>query len=177
MLLHHNEAMHFIDGYKTVLLEVLKSSGETLSGQITRDLVKARNYLKEKPQLLHEAIQELNAQKNSVDPHIEQALLTMRIGRWVHLRSTKRYVLILDESLNSAYAVRALTTPLNELTGSSSSIFEAAILEYKGEFLCDGLIVGPIQIGPGLRADINNTYTKIKENGQFYKHCAAKIDM
>jgi hypothetical protein len=173
MLLPHDEAMHFINGYKSVLLEILHSLGETPSAKVTRDLVKARDYLKEKPQLLHEAISKVNAQDESLDPLIEQAFLTMRIGRWVHLRSTKKYALMLDESLNNAYAVRALTTPLNELSGSPSSIFEAAILEYRGEFLCDGLVVNPIHIGSGLRADINNAYTKIKENGRFYKRCVA----
>lgn len=171
MLLPHDEAIHFINGYKTVLLEVLRSLGEKLSTEVTRDLVKARDHLKEKPQLLHEAIQKINAQDKSLDPRIEQALLTMRIGRWVYLRCTKKYALMLDDSLVNAYAVRGLTTHLDQLSGGSSSIFEAAILEYKGEFVCDGLVVNPVHIGPTLRADINRTYTKIKENGHFYKRC------
>jgi hypothetical protein len=173
MLLPYDDAMYFIDGYKTVLLEVLHSLGETPSGKVTRDLVKARDQLKENPQLLHEAIKKINARDNPLDVYIEQALLTVRVGRWVHLRNTKKYALMLDESLNTAYAVRALTTPLHELSGSQSSIFEAAIFEYKNEFLCDGLVVNPIHIGTGLRADLNNTYIKIKENGRFYKRCVA----
>ncbi len=173
MLLPHDEAMYFISRYKAVMLEILNSCGGTQSSQITRDLVKARDHLKESPQLLHEAIQRVNTKENSIDSQIERALLSIRIGRWVHLRSTTKYALMLDESLQDAYAVKALTTPLNELSGSPSSIFEAAILEYKGEFLCDGLVVNPIHLGPGLRADINDRYTKLKENGRFHKRCVA----
>lgn len=148
--------------------------GEARSREVVEDLAKARGHLKEKPKLLHEAIKEANSLETPLDHCIEQALFTIRIGRWVHLRSTTKYALLLDESMNNAYAVRGLTTPLHELSGSKSSIFEAAVFEYRGEFLCDGLIINPVHFGPGFRADLNDIYKKIRKNGRFHKRCVVK---
>jgi hypothetical protein len=173
MFLPYEEAMSFIDGYKATLLEILKSQGENQTGRIVNDLAKARSFVKNRPQLIDEAIERIKSQGTPLSQVVEASIRSIRIGRWIYLRNTTKYALILDEKLTNAYAVKALTTPLHEVAGNKSAIFEAALFEYDGIFLCDGIVANAIHIGPGLRSEFGEKYKSLKKLGHFYTQCAA----
>ncbi|WP_026434082.1 hypothetical protein [Paracidovorax oryzae] len=172
MLLPHDDAMQFIEAYEAVLTQVLINEGKKLTRSLIKDLAKARNLVKADMGRLHRAMEMVKSTSHGLPSQIERVLPTMRAGRWFYLRSTTRYALMLDADLKNAYAVKGLTTPLHELLSGTTVVVETAIFEYKGEFVCDGIIADPVYIGPGIRADLNATYTTIKAEGRFHKRCA-----
>jgi hypothetical protein len=103
---------------------------------------------------------------------VEAAIRSLRVGRWFHLRHTTRYALLLDEAVESAYAVKALTNPLHEIVGAKAVIFEAGVVEYKNQYVCDGIILDPLYLGPGMRESLKEAYARIKREGRFRKSVA-----
>ena len=172
MLLDHDQAMRFIEGYKLVLLQVLKTVGENPSEGLLNALAKARHYLQKEPQLLMAAIESLAAEGRVLEENIEKALHSLRIGRWFYLRSTTKYAIMLDEKYENAYAVKALTTSIDDLIGGGAALIEVAIFEYDGMFVCDGLITNIAYLGANMCAEMDEAYRMLKAKGRFHKRCA-----
>lgn len=172
MLVPHAEAMSFIDGYKAVLLDVLAAAGEKRTQKVINDLVRARSYVAGNPRTLIEAIERVKDGGESLTEPVERALRSLRVGRWFHLRHTTRYALLLDERVQHAYAVKALTNPLHEIMGGKAVTFEAGLVEYSGQYVCDGIILGPVYLGPGIRGSLNEAYSRIKSEGRFHVSAA-----
>lgn len=171
MLLDHDQAMRFIEGYKLVLLQVLKTVGENPSEGLLNALAKARHYLQKEPQLLMAAIENLAAEGRVPEANIEKALHSLKIGRWFYLRSTTKYAIMLDEKYENAYAVKALTTSIDDLIGGGAALIEVAVFEYDGMFVCDGLITNVAYLGANMRAEMNEAYRLLKAKGRFHKRC------
>ena len=112
------------------------------------------------------AIAELESDGRAVEPDVVLAVKRMKVDRWVYLRQTKRFAVFIDKMVENAYEVRALTTPLDELVGEPPCTFEIGVFEYEGVFVCDGLALGPIALGPGYRAQFKAAYTAIRKAGR-----------
>jgi hypothetical protein len=172
MLLPRESALRFIEGYKAILFRVLDAAGIKRTRSVSNDLVAARTHAKGKPELIDLAIAELESDGRAVEPDVVLAVKRMKVDRWVYLRQTKRFAVFIDKMVENAYEVRALTTPLNELVGEPPCTFEIGVFEYEGVFVCDGLALGPIALGPGYRAQFKAAYTAIREAGRLHTRTA-----
>jgi hypothetical protein len=173
MLLPREQAFRFIEGYKAVLLRVLADTDTPRPGSINQDLADARALVHANPRLTDAALEKLASENEAVEPTVVAALRTLRLNQWVYLRQAKTFAVFLDKEIKSAYAVRALTTPLNELLDEPPFMLEAGLLEFEGHFICDGLVLNPIALGPGYRAQLNSAYTRIRKEGNFHARTAA----
>lgn len=173
MLVPRSDAMCFIDGYKAVLLEVFRTTGSRHTKNLINDLADARSFAAVNPKALDSAIGIVKAQGDLLSSEVEHAVRSLRVGRWFHLRHTTRYALLLDEAVENAYAIKALTNPLHEITGSKAVSFEAGVVEFKGQYVCDGIVLNPLYLGPGMRESLKEAYARIKREGRFHTSAAA----
>lgn len=165
--------MCFIDGYKAVLLEVFSMAGSRRTKDVINDLADARSYAAINAKALDCAIGMVKDRGELLSSEVESAIRSLRVGRWLHLRHTTRYALLLDEAVENAYAIKALTTPLHEIVGSKAVSFEAGVVEYKGQYVCDGIVLNPLYLGPGMRESLKEAYARIKREGRFHMSVAA----
>jgi hypothetical protein len=168
MLLHPTAAYRFIDGYKAVLLEVLRASGTKSGKDIIKKLSAARSYVKEHPQSLVDAFAALKARGSEVEGDVERAVLSMKVDQWVYLRSTTRHAIFIDSAVKNAYAVRALTNSIDEVAGDSYVTFEAGVFEFMGTYVCDGIILNPVFLGPVYKTQFNTAYSQLRKVGSFH---------
>jgi len=174
MLIPYAEAMRFIGGYKSVFLVVLTAAGEKRTLEVINDLARARSYVSDHPEALIEAIERVKNRGEPLTDPVESALRSLKIGRWFYLRHTTQYALLLDERSQHAYAVKALTDPLHEITGGKAVIFEAGLVEYGDQYVCDGIILGPVYLGAGIMKNLKEAYRRIKAEGRFHLKVAAQ---
>lgn len=172
MLLPRDQALRFIKGYKAVLLQVLSASGKPRSGSIIDDLAAARTHAKEKPELMENAFSELSAQGRWIGETVANAIRTMQVSQWVYLRHTKTAAIFLDKEVKNAFAVKALTTPLFEVVKEPPFTFEAGVFKYLGNYVCDGIVLNPVLLGPGYKAQFNAAYSTIRKAGRFHAKAA-----
>jgi hypothetical protein len=173
MLLPRDPALRFIEGYKSILLKVLEDTGSVRTDSITDDLASSRTQIKTQPELLIRAISSLIAKGTPLDEDVIAAVKGMKIDQWVYLRHTKTFAVFIDKEAKNAYQVKALTTPLYELVDEPPFLFEAGLFEYMGHFVCDGLAIGPIALGPGYKAQFKAAYSSIREAGRLHVRSAA----
>jgi hypothetical protein len=173
MLLPREQALRFINGYKPALLRVLANTGTTESGSINADLTAARSLVKDNPHLIEAALADLAAEGSPVEPAVAAAIRSMKVELWLYLKHTKTFAVFLDKEAKNAYAVRALTTPLNELLDEPPFALEAGVFEFEGLFVCDGLALNPVALGPGYRSQLKATYSLLRKSGNFHARTAA----
>jgi hypothetical protein len=172
MLLPRDQALRFIEGYKAVLLQVLHASGKSSSGSIIDDLASARSLAKDKSELIEDAFSDLSNQAQFIDPTVAQAIRTMKVSQWIYLRHTKTAAIFVDIEVENAFAVKALTTPLFEVAEEPPITFETGVFKYLGNYVCDGIVLNPVLIGPGYKAQFNAAYSTIRKAGCFHAKAA-----
>ncbi|MCA3593411.1 MAG: hypothetical protein IOC94_18155, partial [Methylocystis sp.] len=106
MLVPRDDALRFIDGYRTMLLRVLADTGTAASEDPLVDLAAARSLGKDNPGLFEAALCSLAADGRALEPAIATAIRSLTIGLWFYLRQGKTYAVMLDGELQNAYAVR-----------------------------------------------------------------------
>ncbi len=168
MLLHYNQAINFIDNYKLILLRVLANTGTAQTGNMRANLAVARALGTENPALFETALACLAVEGSPVEPSVAAAIRSLKFARWLYLRQGKRYAVFLDGAAKNAYAVHALTTPLDELLGEPPFFIETGVVAFGGRFVCDGLISSHTALGPGYRAQFGATYSALRKSGKFH---------
>jgi len=168
MLLDADSSHRFIAGYKRVLLEIHRQSADDSDEGILAGLAAARTKLNESPALLEQVASDLEAIGQPVDPDILQALRSMQLGRWVFLRSTKRYAIFIDEAVENAFAVYGLTNTVEHIVGAAAVCFEAAVPNFAGHYICDGIIQNPVFLGSGYRKQFSAALANMKRIGRFH---------
>jgi hypothetical protein len=173
MLLPRESALRFIEGYKAILLRLLADAGLPRTRSITDDLAAARSHAKDVPALIERAIDALQLEGSEVEPAVASAVRSMKVDQWVYLRHTKTFAVFIDKKVENAYEVRALTTPLNELLDEPPFAMEMGLFEYEGLFVCDGLALNPVALGPGYKAQLKAAYTAMRKAGRVHARAAA----
>ncbi len=168
MLLPRDEALRFIEGYKSVLLKALDLVGIEHTSSIISDLAKARKEILSHSSLLERSISELSTIGKSIDSDVLLAIRSINVSQWVFLRHTKTAAIFLDKEVQSAFAVKALTTPMNQVVDAVPSMFTAGVFRHMGHFVCDGIIENPVILGPGYKAQFNAAYSIIRKSGHYY---------
>jgi hypothetical protein len=168
MLLPRDQALRFIEGYKSTLLQVLAAAEVVRTNSVIEDLGVARTRIKVQPQELEEALVVLETSGLLTDEVITRAIRSMKVSRWIYLKHTSQAAILIDEKVQNAFAVKTLTNPIYELADPAPSVFEAGVLEYCGHYVCDGLIMNPVMLGPRISAQLKRDYAEIKKSGRFY---------
>jgi hypothetical protein len=90
------------------------------------------------------------------------------IGNFQIFRYLKGYTIFIGEGSN-VYAVRSITEPFQDVVhGHPTPInVEAVLLPFKGRIIYDGMLkMYPIFWGKNIRAELNDTYMRAKQNGR-----------
>jgi hypothetical protein len=173
MLLPREQAIRFINGYKPALLRVLENTNTASTGSINDDLAAARALIVEDRNLLEVALTDLATEGAPVDPEVVSAMRSIKVGIWLYLKHTKTFAVFLDKEAKEAYAVRALTTPLNELLDEPPFALETGVFEFQGLYVCDGLALNPVALGPGYRSQLKAVYSQLRKSGHFHARAEA----
>lgn len=107
------------------------------------------------------------------DSEMLDAMAHMLLGRWVHLKDTRTYSVVLDLDAERAYAVLGLTQPLANISAGdgrglgSGLVMEAALVPLNGRWVCDGLIRNPVWLGTNYRRSYTASYAALRKAGGF----------
>lgn len=134
-LIAEEAALHFIHHYQRLLMEVVAHASfpKPQSGDVSylALLTKARGWMLEHPQVLQDALAALRQDNNPLPDDVHRAISSMRAGRWVYLRDTAHYSILLPltaHECTQAFAVKSLTTRLREMTGGSGLVLQTALM-------------------------------------------------
>ena len=168
MLVDPSAANAFISGYKQVLLQVAGDDDDRMDRRgILGALTDARDRIKQNPELLEEAVVELQASDRPVDEEVLRAIRTLRVDDWVYLRDTKSYSVFIQRSSEFALGVLALTQRMREIVGGSGVVIETGVVRYRGRFVCDGLVSRVVHLGPSYRRSFSAAYRALRATGRF----------
>lgn len=175
-LIAEEAALHFIHHYQRLLVEVVAhpSFPKPQSGEVPylALLTQARDWMLEHPQVLQDALAALRQAHDPLPDDVQSAVTSMRAGRWVYLRDTAHYSILLPVTAHEcaqAYAVKSLTTRLRDMTGCSGLVLQTALMEYAGGIVTDGLVGTVAYLGPGYRESYGEYLAQAKAQGQFYQ--------
>lgn len=175
-LIAEEAALHFIHHYQRLLVEVVAhpSFPKPQSGEVPylALLTQARDWMLEHPQVLQDALAALCQAHEPLPDDVQSAVTSMRAGRWVYLRDTAHYSILLPVTAHEcaqAYAVKSLTTRLRDMTGCSGLVLQTALMEYAGSVVTDGLVGTVAYLGPGYRESYGEYLAQAKAQGQFYQ--------
>jgi hypothetical protein len=168
MILDPHSAAQFIQGYKTLLLEIdAQVSGNGARGVVEK-LVAAREQLRKDRSLLKKGLDRMTAKNLDISSAVIQAVEDLQIERWIYLRDTRHHSIFIHPKGHSAFGVVGLTDPIRDVVGGSGVVMETGLVRYCGRFVCDGLISGPILLGPNYRKSFGRTFSSLKAQGHFH---------
>jgi hypothetical protein len=108
------------------------------------------------------------------DAEMLDAIAQSQFGRWVHLKDTRAYSVLMDMDATQAYAVLGLTQPLRTIDAGekgyvmgSGLVIQAALVPLNGRWVCDGLIQNPVWLGRGYKRSYTASYTALRKSGGF----------
>jgi len=168
MILDPHSAAQFIQGYKTLLLEIdAEVSGNGAPGALEK-LVAAREQLRKDPSLLKKGLDRMKAKNLDISSAVIQAVEDIQIEQWIYLRDMKHQSIFIHPKGHSAFGVVGLTDPIRDIAGCSGVVMETGLARYCGRFVCDGLISGAIRLGPNYRKSFGRTFSSLKAEGHFH---------
>ena len=173
MILDPEHAQLFIDGYKKLLLEVHARSGGDANVPVLQMLANARDAICADRSLEAAALAALVKRGDAVAPEIVRAIKSLRVTKWIFLKDTRTYSLFLDSSEQDAYAVIGLTNRIRDIIGGTGAMIKTGLVEYRGRYICDGIISDVAWIGPNYKRDFTALFQEIKAMGTFHKTCAS----
>ncbi len=168
MVLDPHAAAQFIQGYKTLLLEINAQEAGNSARQVLEKLVAARQQLRRDRSLLKTGLDRVRAKNLDISSAVIQAVEGLQIERWIYLRDTKHHSIFIHPKGHSAFGVVGLTDPIRDIVGSFGVVMETGLARYCGRFVCDGLISGVILLGPNYRKSFGRTYSSLKAEGHFH---------
>ena len=168
MVLEPHAAAQFIQGYKTLLLEIDAQVSGNRARRVLEKLVTAREQLCKDRSLLKKGLDRAKAKDLDVSSTVIEAIEALKIGQWVYLRNTKRHSIFIHPKGHSAFGVVGLTDPIRDIVGSSGVVMETGLTRYCGRFVCDGLIAAVVHLGPNYRKSYARTYSSLKADGHFH---------
>jgi len=117
MILDPHSAAQFIQGYKTLLLEIdAEVSGNGAPGALEK-LVAAREQLRKDRSLLEKGLDRMKAKNLDISSAVIQAVEGLQIERWIYLRDMKHQSIFIHPKGHSAFGVVGLTDLFETLLG------------------------------------------------------------
>jgi len=171
MVLDPKLAAFFINQYTIVLGAVHRLAGNKPSRNLVAVLATARKSLEEDPLLLEKAVRSLEENGNSVASEMVAAVRGNRLRYWVYLRDTKTYSVFICPESREAFGVLGLTNRIRDLLGGSAVVFRTGLMEFRGKYVCDGIVESPMWLGTNYKREYAELLKELKEEGRMYVRC------
>lgn len=170
MLIDPAHAHEFLQEYQRLLAVVIVLSPPQEQTELMTLLANARDRMRDTPGLMQQALQNLEQQGEPLAPAVLQAVQSMRVDRWVYLRDTADYSVVLESrpGYHGGYAVRCLTTPLHELLDGQACVMDCGLMLYHGQVVCDGLVRVQAWLAANPRRALTETWRGLRRVGKFW---------
>lgn len=168
MVIDTPTAQRFISAYKD-FLDSLLSAEDKAGKSVLERLAAGRARFAADRTLLDS----YRAAHPKADAAMLEVIAQSQVGKWVHLKDTQTYSVVLDMDATRAYAVLGLTQRLRDIglaqgEGMGSGLMmDAALVPLNGHWVCDGLIENPVSLGPNYRRSYADSYKALRQGGQF----------
>ena len=168
MVIDEPTAQRFIEAYMHFLSSLLQPK-ETKGLTVMQLLAKGRDRFVADRTLLDSYRQK----HPEADAEMLDAIAQSQFGRWVHLKDTRGYSVLLDDAATRAYGVLGLTQPLRTIDAGKGYVrgsglaMQAALVPLNGRWVCDGLIQEPVWLGPNYKRSYTESYTALRKAGGF----------
>ena len=172
MVLDRETAAFFIAQYTRVLGAVHRLAGNKPSSNTVAILAAARKSLEEDPELLERAVCSLMKHGESVPSDMLSAIKSNRLRYWVYLRDRTTYSVFISPEQREAFGVLGLTNRIRELLGGSAVVFRTGVTEFRGRYVCDGIVESPMWLGANYKREYTQLLKELKEEGRMYVRCA-----
>lgn len=171
-MVNPDAAAHFIEEYKRFLEEIERLTGNAPDAPLVERLTIARNAAGEDRCLRDRALASLERCGRALASDVLAAVVSLRHERWIFLRDTRAYSVFVQLDGAQAYGVLGLTQPVRHIVGQSGVVMTTGVVEYRGRYVCDGLIGGSlVWLGPGYKRDLNARLAELRESGEFRATC------
>jgi hypothetical protein len=157
--------------YKRALLEVHRLASCPPSDDFVQMLASARSASQENTRLLDAAVLELEKVGVPLSPDVHRAVQSLRLKQWVYLRDTTKHSIFIDSEEREAFAVVGLTDRIRDLLGRSAVAFRTGIVEFRGRFVCDGIIQNPVLLGANYKREFNAMLADLKKESRLHIAC------
>ena len=107
----------------------------------------------------------------ALDEDVLHAMRYIRLQRWIYLRNTHSHSIFLDKTGSAAYGALGLTWRLRDITGASGMLLDTALLNYRGQIICDALMASVAMRRTNLRRDYNRLLTTARAEGRYSSEC------
>ncbi len=166
MKINKNIANQFIAVYREFLLDLYHQyETDDAELKLTEKLVVGREKFSSNRDLFRKFIKK---NKNIEFPkEVVAAIENIEIGKWVYLKDTKNYSIILGIDGLSGFGVLGLNDKIREIVGQPPVAIETGIMQIQGHFVCDGLIKYLANLGPNYKKEYNFKFKILKEKQQF----------
>lgn len=163
MLIERASADRFIDAYMA-FLGTLVTAEEKRGKRPTQWLVLGRARYEED----RDSLSRYRATLRRPDAEMLEAIRLIRLNRWVYLKDTRAYSVLLPEDGSYAHGVLGLTERLRDIgQGETGSVIRTGVFPLNGRWVCDGLIEGLVWLGPNIRRDVTSIYQRLRQEGKF----------
>ena len=168
MVIDPASAAHFIAGYKSLLSEVHRQSGGKAGMEVLEMLASAREAMNANPTLMNAAATSLEASGQAVPPDVLKASSSLRLKQWIFLRDTTANSIFIEPEGTEAYAVLGLTNRIRDIVGGSAVAIKTGVVEYRGRYVCDGIVESLVWLGSNLKKEFNATLSRVKKQGRLH---------
>lgn len=156
MLVDQEIADDFLFRYKQLLYFL----NDDVEPEELTDYVQIRN-------LLYENLESEQQQyKAIVGADFLNSLLLAKLGKFVYQKKYRKGYVLMDVKGSTYYQVLALTTPLEHVV-HEYSVIQTAIVLFKDQLLCDGLIQHQgVLIGKNMSKELRDGYWDARRSGE-----------
>ncbi|MDQ3059808.1 MAG: hypothetical protein M3R45_09805 [Pseudomonadota bacterium] len=164
MVIDPTTARRFIKHYQDFLTSIAEPQ-ECRGVTVVQALVSARKRYAADRTLFAQ----WRAKNSERDADILDAIENIEIGRWIYLKDTRSYSVLLKADAEEAYAVQGLTQRLRDITGYSGIVMEAGVFPLDRHYVCDGLVESVATLGSNYMASFRQEYQTLRLTGRFHQ--------
>ena len=160
MLIPKSHSDSFLENYKLVMALIN-------DGQYPEDMNKYGGLREELFDRIYEIEKELS---NALGVEFVETIKQGLFGKYVYLKKYQKGYVLKNIDNGKFYQVLALTTPLEDLV-PEYSIIDTAILSYKGNLICDGLVIHQgVVLGKNMSKEIRDEFWQEKRAGNLIEN-------
>jgi hypothetical protein len=160
----------FIADYKRLLSEAHRLARGPALPNLLQTLASGRDAIQTTPGLLSQAVIRLEESGKPLSSEAQRAIEKLRVRQWVYLKDTSKYSIFVAQEEQEAFGVVGLTDPIRRILGGSAVTFRAGVVEYRGRYVCDGLLGSHAWLGPNYKRDFNALFKELRAEGRFHVH-------
>ena len=160
MLIPKSDSDSFLENYKLVMALIN-------DGQYPEDMNEYGELREELFDRIYEIEKDLS---NALGIEFIETIKQGLFGKYVYLKKYQKGYVLKNIDNGKFYQVLALTTPLEDLV-PEYSIINTAILSYKGNLICDGLVIHQgVVLGKNMSKEIRDEFWQEKRAGNLIEN-------